>query len=169
MKSAPELQFGIGYYDSYDWEFLGSREVHRGLDRDVIYIDPRVGRLRALQLRTGTRRTDIHRAEVYYRNGEVQSFNLRRDRRGGESHIIDLPGRAREVRKVVFVGSNRGRNFRYNNRPVIELWGVTTGYSRGRRYDRIRDYRYYNNGFYRDDYYRRGKRRILPFRKISIR
>ncbi|GIW73346.1 MAG: hypothetical protein KatS3mg102_2888 [Planctomycetota bacterium] len=104
-----------------DWELLGRREVAWGLDRDVIPVTAAEGRFRKLQLRVHGHPIEVLDLDVEFGNGERQDVAVREVfRPGTSSRVIDLPGDARVIKKVVFwyrkVGPRPGP-------AVIELWG----------------------------------------------
>lgn len=104
-----------------DWELLGSRTVERRTDRDEISVKAKDGTFRAIQLRVRRTAVEFKDLRVHFGNGEVHDVQLRRlIPAGGQTRIIDLPGGARVIDKVVFYYRSRGRG---KKRAVVELWG----------------------------------------------
>ncbi|MGV3723248.1 MAG: hypothetical protein ACO1SX_20300 [Actinomycetota bacterium] len=99
---------------------LGSKEVDGRRDRDTIEVNAR-GRFRGIVLRVTDSRARIHNVVVHFENGETFRPVLRRDfRPGASSHVINLPGRARDIDRVTFNYSDlRGRG-----EADVTLFGV---------------------------------------------
>ena len=103
------------------WEKLGQRTVNRRLDRDEIVVTAREGAFTAIKFRVRNSGINMHRLVVHYRNGEKHEVALRNNiPAGGESRVIDLPGRKRIIKKVVFWYDTKGI---INDKAVISLWG----------------------------------------------
>lgn len=105
------------------WELLGQTVVTERLDRDVVQVGSRRGDYSALQIHVVRGRVDFHRMQVVFGNGTVHEVNLRPSiRRGGRSMFIDLPGRERYIREIVFWYDSRSLR---NKRPVVRVYGRT--------------------------------------------
>ena len=85
------------------WERLGTREVKIRGERDTIPVtvkDGRFSKLKLKVLKNGVRFMDL---KVHFGNGEVHDVAIRNlIPAGGETRVIDLPGRKRVIKKVVF-------------------------------------------------------------------
>jgi hypothetical protein len=101
--------------------FLGQREVNFGIDRDTILVPRAVGPLHQLIVVARTNPVEVYNIRVLFGNGASEDYNVReklfstRDRL-----IVDLPGRARLVREVIFRYRTLNSAAR---RAVVELWG----------------------------------------------
>lgn len=135
------------------WEFLGSKNIGLTYDRDVIYIDDYRDLYSAIELRTDKKQIDLHRAVIYYQNGDRQDVRLRRDNRGGESHVIELEGRGRYIDRIAIFGSrDYGKIFRAFDKGTVEVWGRVVNDRR----NRDQDSQYYSSRY--DDYNRNNNR-----------
>ena len=104
-----------------DWELLGSRTVERRTDRDEIKVGEKEGTFRAIQLRVRRRGIELKDLRVHFGNGAVYDVQVRNFiPAGSQTRVIDLPGGARVIEKVVFYYQTRGRG---RKRAVVELWG----------------------------------------------
>ena len=103
------------------WEILGVRKVNFGVDRDEILVTASEGSFTAMKFKVKGAPINMRKMAVHYGNGEVDEIDLRFDiPAGGESRIIDLNGRERIVKKVVFWYDTKNRA---NHRATLELWG----------------------------------------------
>lgn len=137
------------------WKKLGDKAINGRSDQDCINLAPWAGKLKAIQLTTNDDRIDIERVVIYFTNGGRQIVDLRKDWRGGESHVIVLKGGGKRVDKVVYWGSKRRRNHknRYHRHEHVEhnkevvVWGLRANSSRDvdhhyNNNDRDRDHRH---------------------------
>ena len=105
-----------------DAVFLGKREVNFGIDRDTIVVPRSIGPLHKLIVVARMNPVEVYNIRVIFENGGSEDYNLReklfstRDRL-----IVDLPGRARMVREVIFRYRTLNDAAR---RAVVELWGI---------------------------------------------
>jgi hypothetical protein len=103
------------------WEKLGQRKVNFKLDRDAIHVTGFEGFFTALQVKVKDGPVNMHKMEVYFHNGQTKEIELRNDfTAGSESRVIDLPGNARIIDKVVFWYDTK--NFA-DSKAIVELWG----------------------------------------------
>lgn len=102
------------------WERLGDREVNGTVDYDSIQVGASEGRFRKLRLVVEDSAIEMFGMTVHFGDGSTFSPETRlvfaADTR---SHVIDLPGDARIIRRV---------DFKYGNLPGggkahVELWG----------------------------------------------
>jgi len=106
------------------WDFIGTKNIGHIIDKDVIYVRSDRVRYKTIELRTDRPNIDLHKCVIHFVNGGKQTVRLRRDNRGGESHIIDLEGRARAIDKITIWGSrDYGKVFRIFNKGTVEVWG----------------------------------------------
>ena len=102
------------------WELLGFRAADGGADRDTIKVGPQATykKLKFKVLDKGLNLLDL---KVHFANGEVHDVRVRAlIRRGGESRVIDLPGKARTIKKVVFIYKSVGKR---RGKAKVQLWG----------------------------------------------
>ena len=85
------------------WEHLGAAKVHGHLDYDEIMVTALEGDFSAIKLFVENEGIQFERVVVHFGNGRKEEIVLRDFiPAGGESRVIDLPGRDRIIRKVVF-------------------------------------------------------------------
>jgi hypothetical protein len=86
-----------------DWELLGTRKVNLEKQTDVIDLSRRDGRFNALRIEIDNGPLEIFNIRVLFANGESFSptvrINLRQD---DQTQVIDLPGTARSIERIVF-------------------------------------------------------------------
>jgi hypothetical protein len=86
-----------------DWELLGTRRVSFAADRDVIQVGAREGRFDAIKIEVEGGDIEMYDVRVVFTDGETWSPTTRlRFRAGSWSRTIDLPGRARAIRRIEF-------------------------------------------------------------------
>lgn len=85
------------------WVKLGSRKASMKTDHDEILVTGQRGTFNALKLTVENAGVMFHRVVVHYRNGTRETLNIRkRIDDGGETRALNLKGRNRIIRKVVF-------------------------------------------------------------------
>ena len=83
------------------WVQLGCRDVDLNLDRDVIRVDRRDGRFRAIRLRAAGNAVQVLDLKVVYGNGAPDDIRVRaRIPEGGTSGPLDLRGRNRAIDRI---------------------------------------------------------------------
>jgi hypothetical protein len=103
------------------WEKLGERKVNYALDRDEIVVTASEGRFTALKIMVKKGGINLHKMVVHFGDGSTQELELRDEiRAGGESRVMNLEGRRRIIRKVVFWYDTK--NFA-DKKAEVELWG----------------------------------------------
>jgi hypothetical protein len=103
------------------WEKLGERRVNFGVDHDEIMVTASEGRFSALKIMVKKGGINMHKMVVHFGDGSSEEIELRNDiPAGGESRVIDLPGKKRVIRKVVFWYDTK--NFA-DRKAEVELWG----------------------------------------------
>lgn len=113
---------GILLAQAPKWKTLGSRKVTFRTERDVINVGVLDGVFKRIKLtvhNSGVRMKDM---KVHFRNGDVIDVKIRKViPAGGETRIIDLPGKNRIIKKVVFWYESTKKNAR---RATVKLHGV---------------------------------------------
>ena len=85
------------------WVKLGERTVNHTVDRDEIVVSAKKGVFRKIKLKVKRRKVTFRDVKVHFANGDVQDVTLRREiPAGGETRAIDLEGKNRVIKKVVF-------------------------------------------------------------------
>jgi hypothetical protein len=109
--------------DVTGWEKLGERTVHGGPrrgDRDVIVVGRDDGMFTRLMLKAEYSGLELYDVNITFGDGSTWSPSTRFVfTKNSRSRVIDLPGGARNVRKVEFLY----RNLRGGGRAQMELWG----------------------------------------------
>ncbi len=92
------------------WEYLGKRTVNKTFDRDEIVVTGAKGTFNALKFKVKHRAITLYDMKVHYGNGSVEDIKIRLNiKAGGESRVIDLKGKNRIIKKVVF---------KYETKPI---------------------------------------------------
>ena len=103
------------------WEKLGQKKVNYTVDRDEIYVTAREGRFTGIKLFVRKAPVNIHKFTVHFANGTTQNIAVRKIiPAGGQSRVLDIRGRRRVIKKVVFWYDTQGIQDR---KGVVELWG----------------------------------------------
>jgi hypothetical protein len=105
--------------DTSEWQVLGSRKIDLSVDRDAISVNRREGPFDTISLRARDAAGTIYDIRVTFGNGSRQTIRVdRRLRRGGQSPVFDLDGKARRITKVelLYEKTTSGRQ-----RATIEL------------------------------------------------
>lgn len=110
-----------GRWESGRWEYLGEANVDGNRDHDRIRVGRSDGRFRSIRIEVERAPIEFHRVVIHYANGEDEVLQLRdRIRAGGQSRVIDLRGRSREIESVEFWYARA----RYNSqKPKVRLYG----------------------------------------------
>jgi hypothetical protein len=104
------------------WELLGAKKINKSYDRDVISVTATEGTFNALRFKVKYRPVTIYDMKVHYGNGRVEDIKVRYHvQAGGESRIINLRGRDRVIKKVVFRYETKTLSGR---RAEIRLFGL---------------------------------------------
>ena len=86
-----------------DWELLGSRRVNFRAEKDVIGVTAREGLFTAVKLEVEGGNLEMYNVRITFGDGESFSPETRFVfREGSWSRTIDLPGKARIIRKIEF-------------------------------------------------------------------
>ncbi len=104
------------------WELLGVKKINKTYDRDVISVTATEGTFDALIFKVKYSPVTIYDMKVHYGNGTVEDIKIRYHvQAGGASRIIDLRGRDRIIKKVVFRYETKTFSGR---RAEIRLFGI---------------------------------------------
>ncbi len=103
------------------WKLLGTRKVTFRTERDVINVGADEGIFTKIKLTVKQSGVKFQDLKVYFANGDVFDVKIRKVIPiGGETRVIDLPGKNRIIKKVVFWYSSTTANAR---RATIRLYG----------------------------------------------
>jgi hypothetical protein len=85
------------------WILLGEKAVNDRLDHDRLIVTAARGDFHNIQLRVKGASVDFHKVVVVYGNGQRDEIELRNTiPAGGSSRVIDLQGRDRVIKEVIF-------------------------------------------------------------------
>ena len=100
------------------WDRLGSKTVNHGFDRDEIRCAGE-GFMKAIVIEVRQASVNFEDVTIHFGNGSTMDVPLRAViKRGDRSRVIDLPGEARVIRKIVFRYKTLGRE-----RAKVVVWG----------------------------------------------
>jgi hypothetical protein len=103
------------------WDFLGQKTVDFGVDRDQIVVTAKEGVFKKIKLQVRKAPVEFKKVVVHYRNGSIQTIEMRDHiRAGGETRAIDLEGNDRVIKKVVFYYNSK---IRAGRKGVVKLYG----------------------------------------------
>ena len=105
------------------WTLLGSAKVHgAGVDHDEILVTVVRGDFSAIKLMVDHEGIEFERVVVHFANGGQAEMIIRNFiPAGGETRVLDLPGRDRVIRKV---------DFYYKSNPLTKRKGKVMLYGR---------------------------------------
>ena len=102
------------------WSLIGERKVSFAIDRDVIHA---VGNDNYRQIKVKAKDGPVHilDMDVHFENGDKMDVAIKqRIARDGESHVIDLPGGSRSIKKIEFWYETK----RFiKGRGRVQVWG----------------------------------------------
>lgn len=98
------------------WTKLGQRKVNFRLDRDEIRVTAREGSFKKIKMAVRNAPIFLKNVRVVYGNGESTNVKVnRRLEKNTETRALDLPGKRRIIKKIVFnyksVPTFRGKAF----------------------------------------------------------
>jgi len=92
-----------------EWKIIGERSVKFSSDRDVIKVGGNDWYTK-LKIKVVDAPLHISNFDVIFENGERFDVAMREDiRKGGESRVIDLPGKERKIDRIEFRYRTTGR------------------------------------------------------------
>ena len=141
------------YPPSENWDFLGTKNIGHHYDKDVIHVRSSRVLYSSIEVRTDRPNVNLHRCVIYFTDGGKQRVDLKKDRRGGEAHLIDFYGGARAIDKIEIIGSrDYSKIFRVFDKGTVEFWGkparISSSYNN--QYDDYNDYDYPRDDYYND-------------------
>lgn len=115
-------------FASSDWELLGTRRVNLAQETDVIDVTRRDGRFNAIRIEVDNGPIEMYDIRVLFANGEDFSPTTRVNfHDGAATRIIDLPGDARSIDKIVFRYKGRVRR----GTATVRVYGRQAGEPHG--------------------------------------
>jgi hypothetical protein len=103
------------------WELLGRKEVSFIVERDTIGVGRSEGRFRQLRIVVEGAPVEMRDVSVTFGDGSTFHPETRLEfRPGSESRAIDLPGRARIIRRIDFVYRKTSGLFR---QATVSVYG----------------------------------------------
>lgn len=104
-----------------DWVLLGEEKVSMITDRDVIRVTRSEGKFRKIKIRVRDRGVEFYRVLVIFGNGQRHMVPIRNYiRAGGESRLIDLPGRDRVINRIILEYRSIPGS---RDRARVQVWG----------------------------------------------
>ncbi len=107
-------------YDRKGWVKVGEANADLRKDRDVINVT-NYNRFTAMKFFVTEASLEIMDLNVYFANGDKQDISVRSMiKEGGESRVIDLDGKTRDIKRIEFVyktAPNQGKD-----RAHVEIW-----------------------------------------------
>jgi hypothetical protein len=92
------------------WQMLGSKAVSKQAERDTIIVKQK-GAFSKLQLSVKNNPVTIKRMLVQFKSGQKHEVKLAKFMpKGSKSRVIDLPGKARAINKIIFWYDAKGLN-----------------------------------------------------------
>ena len=104
------------------WSHLGSRTVNHTADRDEIMVTRSEGTFNAIKLKVKHKAVRFKDMKVHFAKGSPQDVKIANNiPAGGETRVIDIKGKDRVIKKVVFwyTTASPGKG----KRAVVELFG----------------------------------------------
>jgi hypothetical protein len=112
---------GSLYAQAPDWRLLGTRKVNFSTERDTIVVGADEGVFKKIKLTVKKSGIHFKDMKVHFANGDIIDVELRRViPAGGETRVIDLPGRNRIIKKVVFWYESTRKK---SKRATVRLFG----------------------------------------------
>jgi hypothetical protein len=104
------------------WHKIGETTANFKVERDVLEVLG-ADKFKAIKLKVTDASIHIYDLEVYYESGDKEDIQVRQDlKRGEETRVIDLKGKERALKKVVFIYKSVP-NAR-DEKAEIELYGL---------------------------------------------
>lgn len=104
------------------WKMLGAKSVGFIRDRDEIPVRARKGTYRRIKFAVHDAPVEFKNVTVVFGNGERFDVPIRsRIPAGGQTRVIDLPGRERVIQKIILVYQTKPRS---RERAKVSVWGL---------------------------------------------
>lgn len=104
------------------WQKIGETKASFETDRDELVVLG-ADRFKSIRLHVTDASLNLLDLEVYYETGDKEDIAVRQEiRAGGETRVIDLKGKDRELKKVVFIYKTVPNSAK--DKAKVELWGL---------------------------------------------
>jgi len=114
--------FGSLYAKAPKWQKLGTKKVTFKTERDVILVGADEGVFKRIKLMVKKSGIHIKDMKIHFMNGDIIDVKVRKViPAGGETRAIDLPGKNRMLKKVVFWYESTKKN---SKRATVILFGI---------------------------------------------
>jgi hypothetical protein len=114
--------FSALYAQLPQWKMLGTKKVSFRVEKDVITVGADEGVFKKVKLMVKKSGIHIKDMKIHFMNGDVIDVKVREIiPAGGETRAIDLPGRNRMIKKVVFWYESTKKNAK---RATVILFGI---------------------------------------------
>ncbi len=125
----PELS---ALFENTSWEFLGSRVINTKKESQTIRLSRGFGSMAKIQLRLRYNLVDIDYVVLHFKGGGTQEVELKPNVLGEKIYLIDVEGGSQRVRKITIFPNknNRLNEDGFDNRELVEIWGVPASYLR---------------------------------------
>ena len=108
--------------DKAGWHKIGEMTADFKAEKDELVVLG-ADKFKSIKIKVVDAPMHIAALEVYYESGDKEDISLKSDfKAGGESRVIDLKGKDRSLKKVVFV-YNTVPNSKHD-KAHVELWGL---------------------------------------------
>lgn len=107
-----------------EWRLLGTKQVGRGAEKDVVDVGRQDGKFKSIRIDVSEGTIEMYNIRVLFANGEDFSPDTRVVfQENQRSRVIDLPGEAREIRRIEFAYRNREPR----GQAVVSVYGREVG------------------------------------------
>ena len=103
------------------WVKLGVRKVSKGADHDVLMVTGRKGAFHKLKFKVTNSPVYVRNVRIVYANGTSENHLANKHFGVGDIVIIDLKGRRRIIKKIIF---NYHTNFFALGKARIHVFGM---------------------------------------------
>lgn len=112
--------FSTGFATPTSWQHLATRSVKLSGDQDTVRIGKDEGAFQRIKLGVQENAIYLNKVEVFYGNGERQSFKVKQRLKPGEVVTFDLKGKNRVIDKMVL----KYRSVKpKRERAKVQVWG----------------------------------------------
>jgi len=102
------------------WVKLGKRKVSKGADHDVLMVTRSKGKFRKLKFKITHSPVHISNIRIVFADGSSQNVAINKNFGKGSVHVVDLKGKRRIIKKIVF---NYHTKFLARGKARIHVFG----------------------------------------------
>ncbi len=107
--------------DGGKWVKLGSKKIDFKLDKDILKVGANNGKFTKLKIVVTNGKLNMHRMVVHYKNNTKEEIALRHNfAKGSDSRVIDLKGKKRIIKKIVFWFDTKNKS---TNKATLTVFG----------------------------------------------